>query len=530
MYRIMLADDEGIVINSLKFIIEKHFKDECVIEFAKTGRHVIELAERFRPDIAFMDIQMPGINGIEAIKEIKKVSPSTLFIVLSAYDKFEYAKEAIHLGVLEYLNKPVNQKVIVEIIEKAIHLINKQREQRNHDLMVKEKLEIVVPIIESGLIYAILFQEECPEDRLQYHELLGIKEEYGYVMVLEYGDVIEKGNLTNVVGASVKAQSFSYTLREIIKQYFDCVIGANMTNKTVIFVPFGKSQLEYSDRINIIEKAREMLVRLRQKIEVEFRIGIGKVKDLERLVESYREAVTAMKNSKGKVAHFNDLPSNSIYIEEYPVELEQTLLNTICRGRFAAARTETEHYFEQLIRNYPSCEAEIKLKILEIVLHSEQKVFSSQGMVYDFRNRKNYLSDMTEIDSYELLKKWFLQKISEICTEVNTKKKDQSTLCIEKAKAYIQKHYAKDISLDEVSREVDISPYYFSKLFKEVTGENFIEYVTDIRIENAKRLLDRGISIKEVGIEVGYSDPNYFSRIFKKIVGLTPTEFKEVKC
>ena len=92
MYKIMLADDEGIVIDSLRFIIEKEFGNQCIIESAQTGRSVIELAENFRPDIAFMDIQMPGINGIEAIKEIKELYANTIFIILSAYDKFRSAR------------------------------------------------------------------------------------------------------------------------------------------------------------------------------------------------------------------------------------------------------------------------------------------------------------------------------------------------------------------------------------------------------------------------------------------------------
>ncbi|MBO4242926.1 MAG: response regulator, partial [Clostridiales bacterium] len=120
MYRIMLADDEGIVIDSLKFILEKNFTENFEIESAKTGRSVIELAESFRPDIAFMDIQMPGINGIDAMREIRKTNPKTVFIVLSAYDKFDYAKEAINLGVLEYVNKPFDKDKIRNVMTKAM--------------------------------------------------------------------------------------------------------------------------------------------------------------------------------------------------------------------------------------------------------------------------------------------------------------------------------------------------------------------------------------------------------------------------
>ena len=109
MYRVMVADDEGIVIDSMKFIIEKEFGDSCQVECAKSGRSVIELAERFRPDIAVIDIHMPGINGIDAIKEMKAFCTNTVFIVMSAYDKFDYAKEAIALGVMEYITKPMEK-------------------------------------------------------------------------------------------------------------------------------------------------------------------------------------------------------------------------------------------------------------------------------------------------------------------------------------------------------------------------------------------------------------------------------------
>ena len=113
MYRILLADDEGIMLDSLKSIIQKEFGEAFQIETAKTGRTAIEKAENFHPDIAFVDIQMPGINGIAAIREIRNFNSSCLFYVISAYDKFDYAQDAISLGVEKYLMKPVPRRVII---------------------------------------------------------------------------------------------------------------------------------------------------------------------------------------------------------------------------------------------------------------------------------------------------------------------------------------------------------------------------------------------------------------------------------
>ena len=159
MYKIMLADDEGIVIDSLKFIIQKEYGDDCRIEYAKTGRNVIELAERFRPDIAIMDIQMPGINGIDAMKEIRKTNDSMVFIVMSAYDKFDYAQEAIKLGAIEYITKPMDRNKMIAALNSAMAKVTEEKNRRSKDLLIKEKLEIVVPILENGLIYNILFHE-----------------------------------------------------------------------------------------------------------------------------------------------------------------------------------------------------------------------------------------------------------------------------------------------------------------------------------------------------------------------------------
>ena len=164
MYSIMIADDEGIVLDSFTYLLNEEFGDSISIETAKTGRSVIELAERYRPDICIMDIRMPGINGIDAIKEIRKRNPGIIFIVISAYDKFGYAKEALSLGVMDYLNKPVDRQKFIDTIRKAMEQVDVREEKRAKELEILEKMETVTPIIENGLIYNLLFQDFFQED------------------------------------------------------------------------------------------------------------------------------------------------------------------------------------------------------------------------------------------------------------------------------------------------------------------------------------------------------------------------------
>jgi two-component system response regulator YesN len=524
----MLADDEGIVIDSLRFIIEKNFSDNCMVEHATTGRSVIELAEKFKPDIAIMDIQMPGINGIEAMKEIRKTNNSVIFIVMTAYDKFNYAKESINLGVLEYLTKPVNHTIIVKVLQKAMDIIEEDRKKRSNDLMIREKLEIIVPIIESDFIYAVLSGDDYGRVEVNYQNLLGIREDYGMMMVLEFGDTLEDGMLTNPVGVSVKAQSFYPTIRENLKEEFPCIVGPIMVNKIAVFLPSSKQQLDYDDRTYLIEKVRKLIRDLTKRVDVQFKVGIGSVAPLNRLGESYKEALNATHNSKGRVTHANDISVGCEYGDDYPIETERLLFDMIEKGNLEGSKTEANHFFDWMIEQYPDCEMDIKLKVLEFILFAEQKAFLSGGMIYYFRYRKDYLKTLIQINNYEQLRKWFIDKVTEACRNIISKREEQTSGIIARAKAFMEENYSKDISLDDVSRIVDISPYYFSKLFKEVTGENFIEYLTNIRIEEAKKLLqNRELSIKNICVDTGYSDPNYFSRIFKKQVGITPTEYRE---
>ena len=530
MYKVMIADDEGIVIDALKFIIKKNFGDSCLIESAKTGRSVIELAENFRPDIALMDIHMPGINGIEAMKEIKKNNKNIIFIVVSAYDKFDYAKEAIGLGVMDYVNKPIDKKIIVSLLQKAMEKIDLEKKKRSNDLLIKEKLETVIPIIESGMIYSVLFQENYTKEADNFKNLLGIKEDDGYMMVIEYGDTDEGGHLTNAIGASVRLQSNYIRLRETVKEFFPGIVGPMMANAVIIFVPCieESARNEYEERVEIIENARKMIQKLEKDIDAQFRVGIGSVKKLDEADKSYAEAVNALRHTTGSVAHIEDVTIKSRYEDDYPIQIERKLFDLVQRGDVTGTVSAAGSFFDWMTNRYADAIMDIKLKVLELILRAERISFESGGSTYRFEERHDYLTVLLDIKNYEELRSWFLSKIREATRNVSGNKEKTSISLVEKAKAFIDSNYFNDISLDEVSREINISPYYFSKLFKEETGGNFIDYVTAVRMEKAKELLcTTDKSMKEICSEVGYSDPNYFSRSFKKNVGITPTEYKE---
>ena len=531
MYRVMVADDEGIVIDSMKFIIEKEFGDTCQVECAKSGRSVIELAERFRPDIAVIDIHMPGINGIEAIKEMKAFCTNTVFIVMSAYDKFDYAKEAIALGVMEYITKPMEKTKVLTVLKRAMAQIDGEREKRSYELLIKEKLETVEPIIENGLIYDILLQEHFDEDIDSYKTILGIEENFGYMMALVCGDSQEGNRMTNAIGSSVKVSGKYQEIRVEVKSLFKCKIGNVMSNKIAVLIPCSEEKLEYNERTELIDRSRELVRTLRKKTDISFRVGIGGVKPLRELGDSYREALNALIATTGSVAHVDDLVINCDYDEDYPKNMEKPLFEAVAKGDLNETQVMMDKYGDWMCQKAGDGDLmSMKLKALEFALYAEHLAYQNGGQTYHYSGRKDYLPQIMDLNTPQEIREWFSEKIMSACRNVVSKREERSGDIIRTAKKYIEDHFDKDISLDDVSRVVNISPYYFSKVFKEESGLNFIEYLTNIRIDKAKELLENSnLSIKEICVSCGYTDPNYFSRSFKKNVGVTPTEYKE-KC
>lgn len=527
MLKIMIADDEGIVIEALKFIIENNISKSYMIESAKTGRQAIELVERFRPDIAFMDIQMPGISGIKAMQEIRKHNQDTIFIIVSSFEKFDYAKDAIGIGVLDYLNKPINKEKVIEVLNQAIDLVEENQRKRADELEIQEKLETVLPIIEMGMINAVLFQEDLGDEMENYRNLLGLTCDSGYILILRFGENVHRGKFTNVIGTTVKTQPLYENLKSIVKEYTSGVVGSLMGNNVIVFIPEEMDTNEYDERIRAIDKMREMVRILKQQIGCEFRIGMGSVKPLKELSESYREALEAMRIGDTTVSHVKDLPIGCVFEKDYPAQTEKKIFIAVENGDRMATLEAASSFCDWMEANPDGSMEDIRIKALEFVLMAENIAYNSGGMTYRFLSRHTYLEEVNQARDFAAIKGWFLDKMSTAAENVKAKKKESAHDVIDQARKYIEDKY-RDVSLDSISRDLDISPYYFSKLFKEKTGENFIDYLTDYKISKAKEMITKNeMSMKEICVEIGYANPNYFSYIFKKKVGVTPSEYRE---
>ena len=474
-----------------------------------------------------MDIRMPGINGIQAIREIRTFSSGALVYILSAYDEFDYAKEAISLGVEKYLMKPISRQTIIDTVKEAIAKMDQIRMKRSDQLKIQEKLQTVLPVVESGFISEMIMSDHVP-DNSSYLQLLDITERYAYACVIRFGQSDEHGHLVTTVRSGVQAQDSYTVMRDTIKSYKRCIVGPVMSSRILVVVPTNEERINYDRRIQIIEETRTILTKLEEKTGLKFRAGIGKVNRFQDIKISYQEAEAALEGSKARVTHIEDAVTSGVYEDDYPIEEERDMFGRLESGDVEGMRARAEVFFNWIIQHAPNDLNSMRLKALELVMRAEFDAFNAGSINYSYNNRKDYLSQINALRTPEDVKSWFFLHMTQIASGIRNRAEDQSEGIVQRAQKYIQENYMKDISLDEVSKEVNVSPYYFSKLFKEEVGENFIEYLTKLRIRKAQDMLAYGHdSVKEIGVLSGYADPNYFSRIFKKHTGMTPSEYRE---
>lgn len=522
MFKLLIVDDEKIVREAVTFIINKEFKEVIEFDLAKSGREAIEKCLSFNPDIVLMDIRMPGINGMEAINEIKKTKLNTVFIIVSAYEQFEYAKEAIRLGVNDYILKPIIKKNLVSTIENVLKKLTIEKDEKRAELENIENYQNLIPFIEHGFIYSILLGESYGSRLAKYKELLGLSEAGGYIMILESKG---NGNLTNFkeILKHEGEQEYYKVIRDAFKYKSNCVIGPLMINRIVAFISSNFNE-EYAGRVKAYEIASYVVSKLKDfSNEFELNIGIGSYKTVNNISCSYEEALRALRYYKDKgFVHIKDITALVDNISEYPKDQENRLVEMIMNTDGEAALSAFNKIYIWVLKNYNDSYKEGKWRLMELMMIIDR-------ISFDFGikdENKSYLFDMNSIEGYLALESLCRERIVYITKNIRELQKRKTNRVIVDAKLFINENFSEELTLEEVSKVVCVSPQYFSRLFKEETSQNFIEYLTKVRINSAKELMKRSdLSIKEICFKTDYADPNYFSHIFKKTEKLTPSEY-----
>ena len=522
MFNILVTDDEQIVIDSLSFIINKNFADEAKVFTALSGTEAIEIVMKENIDIMFMDINMPGLSGLETVSVITKLKPHIVFVILSAFDRFQYAQEAINLGAYKYITKPVNRNVVIETIRGAMQLIQEKQGKLSADMELHKKLDMVSPMIENDFIYACIYNNDKSADLSSYLDYFNISENPWVFCCFEVPNI----NSDNQYSTYLK-------IHELLNEEHRCLVSSFIMNRIAVFFPIFSENPAYTE---IQEQIKKLYTTLSYNISAGIRAGVSSIfTDKSQLQTSYAQALSALNKttSNGGII-FSDGMSYSSG-QENPEkksnsigEFKNQIITKLTSGDSNGVKSFLELYTSELISQKPASD-KIKNQFFDLIVTANNatrelnKNFTSDT----FDNAFATLSTENDI---KLIKE-FAQKFLMECTQAvtNVKKAEENPI-IKKVCSYVDENLSCDISLETAADFAGVSSFYLSKLFKEEKGETFINFISDKRLEKSRQLLEQTeLSIKEITAEVGYNDQNYFSRIFKNKYGLSPKEYRKVK-
>ncbi|MED4203590.1 response regulator transcription factor [Neobacillus mesonae] len=506
MLKIVIVDDELLERKALRKIIQDHLEQISIVGEAANGRIAIEVAEETKPDLILMDIKMPGIDGVEAVKQIRSIDPNIRFIMISAYDTFEYAKEVMRQGVKEYLLKPSSKQDLIAAIERVRDEIMAEKSSNQEIVKLKQQFDKALTLAQTKWVASLLYDQIQNIQFEDWSELLGFHVHAGYAVIFHFHapeNVID--NCYSILKMVVKEKAN----REVI-------VG-NMENGQVPVLFFTKETME-KDKMQLHIRTIVHVFQHHVKNATLY-AGIGhsypSVQDLSKSFHEAAIAVHALLANKKQQYGFAPKQANPP-LEAEASQIEKQLMESIRQGDL----TQALYYFPQLVNNQRKLEDNVKRAEEMFILAAH--MLKELGIDYQ---RKGTFHDC---QTNEALWQEAKLQLTRLVQFVHSWRNSHSKGVLVKAKEYIDAHYHDALTLEEVAEYSELSPYYFSKIFKERLGISFIDYLTEVRIGHAKRaLLNPRKSLKEICYLVGYKDPNYFSRVFKKHAGLSPSEYRK---
>ena len=519
-YKVFFVEDEIVTREGIRDNVDwKTYGFEFCGE-APDGEMALPLLQTIRPDVLITDIKMPFMDGLQLCKIIRERMPKVKVIILSGHDEFEYAQQAIKLGVMEYLLKPVTAQDLHNVLQRvAAQISEEKREQENLRKLRDQVRENQAALREKFLLKLVMGALSSAE-AIEQSESLGI-------------DLIARYYLVTVVKVEFSDPLLHFDYRECY-QVRKIVAGLVEKNPDVFLIEKDLEELVLIMKGNTPEyvlEENELLVKQIERhiheSQSKLTIAVGTPK--KRIADIYQSFIEALVNMQNTATHADANPN----IRIDGVELLKIDKSAVENYLQCGIERDFDPFFDACIRpiGETACRsALIKNYIfVDLVLATAKFVNELGGSIDQIIPDLNRIGTvLAGIKTIEQIKTQAREIIFGALAFRDSQSTNQYASMIQQAKEYIKHHFLDpDLSLNQVAAQVNLSPCHFSAVFSQETGTTFKEFLTEIRIKKAKELL-RTTTYKssEISDHIGYNDPHYFSFVFRKSTGFSPKEFR----
>lgn len=534
MIKVFLVEDEIVMREGIKNNINWSQEGLEFVGDASDGELAYPLIQKTQPDILITDIKMPFMDGLELSRLVKAEMPDIKILILSGYDEFEYAKEAIKIGITDYLVKPIAAAKLLEEVKKVAEIVIEEQQQKEFlQTFEQERLE-------NRQLAVQKFFRSLVSGKKSVSEALKEGRELGIDLAAEAYNIAMLQLFTNG-----EKEGYSETQTKVIAE-MKALAGSR---QDVLMAELGLDSWSFLVKENGENPLEETLETFLGGLEeimtnhegMEYFIGVGsKVERLSELNHCFEEASRAfsyryLKKRNQIVFSGQEMQGDSVdeELKLSSLKLEKLDRKSIERFLKTGLRGEAVYFIDEyfaslgernvqslLFRQYVTMDMYFAaVAMLEQIGYGSEELVERCG---DFQQMSSMFSTVEQTKEY-LVK--VLETVIDFRENVSSKKYHS---LLEEAKAYIEQNFDnEEISLNTVAATVNLSPNHFSTIFSQEMGKTFIEFLTEVRMEKAKELL-RTTSMKmaEIAFLVGYKDPHYFSYLFKKTQECTPREFR----
>ena len=545
MLKIFLAEDEVIVRETIKRMIPWEELGFELVGEAADGEMALPLLIRQKPDLLITDIKMPFMDGLTLAKLAKKELSELKIVILSGYDDFNYAKQAINIGVEDYLLKPITKNALIERLSEIRSRYEHEKTQKEY----YEKFQREMQAYEKNSSRD--FFEALVRGSMDMMEVYKKAEKMGVDIVAEAYNILifTMNSEEDFSGQKEGYSEWEAESLEMLEDFFSDNTSAMLFRCNIfsygVLIKGQKETIDENTR-SCIDEIKKILDRKEQKRQWFVAVGES-VERLSQLQKSYHSASRAF--SQRYLYGENILYYDEMELMEhrsgqadtndnaYLKNVDVNALNPAILQKFLSngLQEETENFVKDYfyaIGQEPMESLVFRNYVILNVRFSVLSFLKSLGCDTEEMEPENTEEILAESGkNIESAITYAKKMISQAITirDQNSGNKNRSIL--KTAVDFIDEHYMdEDISLNTAANVANVSSNHFSALFSQNMGQTFIEYLTTLRMNKAKELLRcTGMRSSEIAGEVGYKDAHYFSYLFKKTQGMTPSEYRKAR-